>query len=68
MNPQLTNLQKFLKQLTPHNNVDRQREIAICALMDYIGALYGGLSAEEETKLQKLLHQYFKTVEANYGL
>lgn len=68
MNPQLTNLQKFLEQLTPYNNVDKQRETAIGALIDYIEALYGGLSAEEEIKLQRLLHQYFKTVEANYGL
>ena len=68
MNPQLTNLQKFLEQLTPYNNVDRQRRVAIGALIDYVEALYGGLSAEEKIKLQKLLYQYFRSVEDNYGL
>lgn len=68
MNPQLTNLQKFLEQLTPYNNVDRQRGTAIGALIDYVEALYGELSTEEKIKLERLLYQYFRTVEANYGL
>ena len=68
MNLQLTNLQKFLSQLTPYNNVDKQRQAAIQALINYIEALYGHLSAQEAVKLEKLLYQFLRSIEDNYGL
>lgn len=68
MNEHLTNLQKFLSQLTPYNNVDKQRQIAINALINYVEALYGHLSAQEGVKLEKLLYQLLRSIEDNYGL
>lgn len=67
METHLTNLQKFLSQLTPYNNVDKQRQTAIDALIEYIEALYGQLSAEEGVKLEKLLYQLLRSIENNMG-
>ena len=68
MNIHLTNLQKFLSQLTPYNNVDKWRQAAIDALIKYIEALYGHLSALEIGQLERLLYQLLKSIEDNYGL
>ena len=68
MNEHLTNLQKFLSQLTPYNNVDKQRQTAIYALIDYIEALYGQLERKDAVKLEKLLYQLLRSIEDDYGL
>ena len=68
MNPHLTKLQDFLSQLTPRNDITKERNAAIDALITYIEALYGPLKKSEESQLQGLLYQFFKSIEAELGL
>lgn len=63
METHLTNLQKFLSQLTPCNVIKKERQAAIDALIKYIKTLYGHLSALEIGQLERLLYQLFKSIE-----
>lgn len=67
MNEHLTNLQKFLSQLTPCYTINEERSAAIDALVKYIKALYGYLSPLEIGQLEKLLYQLFQSIEKQYG-
>ena len=68
METHLTNLQKFLSQLEPYNNIDEERHAVIEAFKAYIKALYGSLSDEDAQKLHNLLYQLLRSIEDNYGL
>lgn len=68
METHLTNLQKFLSQLQPYNNIDEERHAVIEAFKAYIKALYGSLSDEDAQKLHNLLYLLLRSIEDNYGL
>lgn len=67
MEEQLTNLKNFLIALPHRNNVIHERAVAVDAIMHYIEALFGELTATEAANLDNLLNHFFYALEDEYG-
>lgn len=67
MEAQLTNLKNFLTTLPHRNNIEHERAMTLEAIMKYIEALFGTLTATEYIKLRNLLNDLFKALEGEYG-
>lgn len=67
MEEHLTNLKDFLTTLPRRNCVEHERAVAIDAIVEYIEALFGTLTANEAIKLNSLLNHFFYALEDEYG-
>lgn len=67
MEEHLTNLKNFLTTLPRRNCVEHERAVAINAIIKYIEALFGTLTATEAKKLDDLFNNFFYVFEDKYG-